>query len=109
MENINILLNLIEERDFLRKSLMEMKANILVLRKGTIFVKNDCYFYLKYYENGKTISLYLGSNLSDEEINKIKQETRNYKILKKRIKETELTIAQLNKQIKFYGGSKYGY
>ncbi len=70
-------------------------------RKGSLFVINN-YFYLKYYDHGKTVSLYLGKDLSKEKIDRIKLDIQNRKALEKRKRMYLKEIKEIDKLIKRY-------
>lgn len=112
MKNDYLLIKLIDEYNIEISELKDMEKNILLYKVGTLFVQQKAdsfYYYRKYKEGGKTKSEYLGKNFNTLEVQQIKTEFRNHKTLKKRIKETKKCIAQLLKEIKKYGGEKYGY
>ena len=67
----NLLFELQNHRDELNDMLERINSNLSLYMKGSLFIKNN-YYYVKYYENGMTISRYMGKDLSNEEVQKIK-------------------------------------
>ena len=82
----SIVNDLENKRDELKKEIDEINNRLINYRKGSLFSKNS-YFYIKYYENGKVFSKYIGKNLSKEEIDNINRELKNHKTLQKRNNE----------------------
>lgn len=99
----NLLFDLSAKKSELIKDIKAIEERLPNYRKGSLFKQND-YFYIKYYENGKTISSYVGKNLSQNKIDEISRELKNHKTLEKRKKELLKELDEINKMIKKYGG-----
>ena len=82
----NLVFELNKHREDLLNLIAKIDLNLSRYSKGSIFQKNN-YFYLKFYENGKTVSRYLGKNLTHDQINEIELEIKNHKTLEQRRKE----------------------
>ena len=97
--------NLAFELEAIKKDLEdEIKAideRIPKYRKGSLF-KQGNYYYIKYYEDGKTISIYIGKGLSDIDIVNIQRELKNHKTLEKRKIDRQKELNEINKLIRRY-------
>lgn len=100
----NIVFDLKNHREELLDVISKINNNLPRYMKGSLFVKNN-YYYVKFYEDGKTISQYLGKNLTDDQLNKIKLELKNHKTLEKRKKEYLKELKEVEKMIIKYGGT----
>ena len=98
-----LIYNLKEKREELLKDIEAIDERLLKYRKGSLFKQND-YYYIKYYENGKTISTYVGKSLSTDQIEDINRELKNHKTLERRKKDLLNELKEVNKLIKKYGG-----
>ena len=99
----NMIDSLLTKKREIEKDVSEIDLRIPKYRKGSLFNQSG-YYYLKWYENGKTLSNYVGKNLTEEEINNIKRETQNRKTLERRKKEYLKELNEINKLIARYGG-----
>ena len=99
----NLLSSLVEKREELQNDIKAIEERLPKYRKGSLF-KQNAYYYIKYYENGKTISTYVGKELSPDQINDIKRELKNHKTLEKRKSELQKELKEILKLIKKYGG-----
>lgn len=99
----SIVNDLENKRDELKKEIDEINNRLINYRKGSLFAKNN-YFYIKYYENGKVVSKYVGKNLSKEDIDSINRELKNHKTLQKRNNEYVKELKEIEKLIRKYGG-----
>lgn len=99
----SIVNDLENKRDELKKEIDEINNRLINYRKGSLFSKNN-YFYIKYYENGKVVSKYIGKNLSKEDIDNINRELKNHKTLRKRNNEYVKELKEIEKLIRKYGG-----
>ena len=99
----NIINDLKEKQKNLIQIINEIDERLPNYRKGSLFIK-DNYCYIKYYDNGKTVSRYIGNNLSNIEINSIKLELKNRKTLEQRKKEYSKELKEINKLLKKYQG-----
>lgn len=100
-----LLNNFKDRRDELRDDIKELYIRLKDYQPGTVFI-NGKYVYVKYYENGKTISKYIGSNLSDNEIENLRRSTKNHKTILYRIKEESKELKEIEKLISRYGRKK---
>ena len=101
MINSDIYHSLIEKREELVKLLRDIEERIKRYRKGTLFCR-DHYYYIKYYNDGKVISEYVGKDLSEKEIDDINRELKNYKTLDKKRKTCIKELKEIEKMIKKY-------
>ena len=99
----NLVYELTNRRIELKQLISSIDEKMPSYRRGSLFVKNN-YYYIKYYELGKTVSEYLGKDLSLDKIERIKQELRNYKTLKSRKSEYVKELNEIEKMITHYGG-----
>lgn len=99
----SIVNDLENKRDELKKEIDEINNRLINYRKGSLFAKNN-YFYIKYYENGKVVSKYVGKNLPKEDIDNINRELKNHKTLQKRNNECAKELKEIEKLIRKYGG-----
>ena len=99
----NLLSSLVEKREELQNDIKAIEERLPNYRKGSLFKQNE-YYYIKYYENGKTISTYVGKKLSTDQVNDIKRELKNHKTLEKRKSELQKELKEILKLIRKYGG-----
>ena len=99
----DLVFNLENQRKDLEDMIEKIDHNLLFLKKGTL-VKQNNYYYVKYYDKGKVVSSYVGKDLTDNEIDMIKYELRSSKTLLKRRKEYVKEIKEIEKLITKYGG-----
>lgn len=99
----NMIEDLLNKKREIEKDIAEIDIRIPKYRKGSLFNQNG-YYYIKWYEAGKTLSTYVGKNLSLEKIDNIKRETHNRKTLEKRKSEYLKELKEINKLIVRYGG-----
>ena len=97
----NIIHDLKDKQRNLVQIINEIDERLPNYRKGSLFVK-DNYCYIKYYDSGKTISHYVGSNLSEREKESILLELKNHKTLQMRKKEYQKELNEINKLIQKY-------
>ena len=93
-----------ERRRFLLKEISELQARLSLYERGTLVIQND-YAYIKYYENGKTVSKYVGKHLNEVDILELKRKLKNYHNLQIRIKENNKELKEIEKLILKYGGT----
>lgn len=67
----------------IEKLVNKIDLNLSICRKGSLFIK-DGYAYIKFYEDKKMKSVYIGKNLENDVLNNIRRELSNRKVLKKR-------------------------
>lgn len=99
----NLIHNLIEKRNELQNDIKTIDERLPKYRKGSLFKQGD-YYYIKRYEKGKTISIYVGKSLSQEDVSDINRELKNHKTLEKRKRELQKELREIEKLIKRYGG-----
>ena len=90
-------------RQELGELINDIDERLDLYRKGTLVIQND-YAYIKRYENGKTVSTYVGKHLDDGQIANIRLELQNRKTLERRNKEYRKEYNELTKLIEKYGG-----
>lgn len=97
-----ILRELMDKRIDLINYINEINQRLLYYRKGSLFRKNN-YFYIKYYEEGKVISKYIGKDLTTEQIDNINRELKNHKTLQKKKIDYLRELKEIEKLIRKYG------
>ena len=108
MDYFELLFSLRTKKEELEKDLEAYLLKMSKLKKGTLF-KKDNYYYIKYYEGGKTISSYVGKDLSLDEINNIQHELDSYKTFKLRMSSTQKELKEVNKLIEKYERKHNGH
>ena len=101
MENYLIVYPLLREIEYLKQKEKEVQTQIDELPKGSIHQQNG-HYYLKYYENGKTITKYL-KDYDECKLNLLSVQLKDRKTLKRTLKDIKEAIKVFSKLIVKYG------
>jgi len=100
----DIAFDLEEKINYLQQTICDIDEKLKVYKKGTLVTQGK-YTYLKTYKNGKTVSEYVGKDLTQDEIDDINRELKNSKVLSKRKREYINEVKELTKLLKKYRGN----